>query len=126
MITLKLLFVSSKVESRAKGVRDNGSAAYPDSKFDIVGGPGKRYYIADVGNSGNKHQQSFKSQAETTVGNRTEFSQFQVPPVVGIQSHIIHPGHEKVKPLFPLTSADNFTDAGNKDIHAGNRPVVIV
>ena len=88
---------------------------------------GERERVADIGNTGEHHDEALEAHAKPGMRNRAETAQIQVPPIVcGILIHLADTAFEHVEALLALAAADEFADAGNQYVHRGHGLTVVV
>jgi len=67
--------------------------------------------ISNVINTGNKHDESFETKTETSMGDSSELSKISVPPVdFFVELHFFKSLVEDFQSFFSLRSTDQFTD----------------
>jgi len=83
--------------------------------------PGKRNYISDIIQPGDKKHQPLKSQSESRMRHRSVAPQIQIPPdALGIQSGFLASSNQDVQAMLPLRSPDDFSDFWHEDIRRGD------
>src|SRR5437879_3388723 len=83
--------------------------------------------VADVRDTGNKHEHSLEAEAEPGVRRSAVTAKIEIPFVIrGIHFVPAHVLLEHFESFFTLAPADDFADAGHQQIHRRNGfPVVV-
>src|SRR6266550_4322927 len=91
------------------------------SEFGATGRSGEGNDIADVRDTGDKHQHTFEAEAKTGVWRGAVTPKIEIPFVIsGIHFVPAHILLQHIEPLFALASADDFADSRHQQIDRGH------
>ena len=99
----------------------------PLLKFCGTGDTWEGEHIPDVRNAGHIHNQTLESQPIACMFAAAEPAQVKVPGLVlFLKPQFFHSCGQNVQSFFTLATADDFANAGYKQIHRGNGFTVII
>ena len=118
--------------TRNAGVRSTARFRFPsllkaDLEVSRARCPRERNDVADVVDSGNEHQQSFKPETKPGMRHGPEPAQINIPVILLFAEIVLFQVRlQHVKTFFALAAANDFPNTGNQHIHSRYRFTVII